>query len=62
MITFISASRSIQHISRSVDVRTITPLPVKTMYLEFSDSNMAVPTPENRSLRLADVVPIGSPD
>lgn len=57
-----SANRSRQQISLSVDVRTITPLPVITLNLVFNDSKIAVPTPENKSLRFADVVPIGSPD
>lgn len=51
-----------QQISRSVEVRSITPLPVLTLNFELSDSKTAVPTPEKISLRLADVVPIGSPD
>lgn len=62
MITLMSAKRSMQQISRSPDVRSMTLLPVETLYFEFSDSKMAVPTPENRSLRFADVVPIGRPD
>lgn len=62
IMTFISAERSIQQMSRSFDVRSITPTPVTTLYFEFSDSKMVVPTPEKRSLRFADVVPMGSPD
>lgn len=63
IITFISANRSRQQMFRSFDVCSIIPSPlVRTLNLEFSDCRIADPTPENKSLRLADVVPIGSPD
>lgn len=61
-MTFMSAKRSIQQISRFLDVRVITLKPVTTLYFELSDSKTAVPTPENKSFRLADVVPMGKPD
>lgn len=61
-MTLMSANRSMQQISRFFDVRTITPSPVNTLNFEFNDSRTAVPTPENKSLRDADVVPIGKPD
>lgn len=62
IMTFISADRSIQQISLSIDVRSIALLPIRTMNFVFNDSSTAVPTPENMSLRFAEDVPIGSPD
>lgn len=62
MMTFMSAKRSIQQISRYFTVRSLTNWPTTNMYFEFNDSKTGVPMPENRSFRFAEDVPIGSPD